>query len=693
MLVFEVNAVTTSYIQIFVEHPFIESIVTIELDLSEITKLSCKIFYGDNRISENDNKMEKYAVKILQQGFSIPIMLRLLIQLWEKEFKNSNNSNYSSLTSNFGDEQRFSLNSSLLNVDKIRDCDDEMSGDKGDTDGENKKENNKRGDKESKKDIRKNTGKDHDNHDDDSFGNGGTNGNGSSANNGSSYGSSRGGQYNNNSGGSKDTQNTKNDNSGNKKSGSSADKLTSSDPSGIFDSSSSGFDICGVNKNEIFFKTDQSTLLDPEVPNKAPTQPKITFKRVHDNDFDIFGAQKNKKSAYEGNAEYDFEDIDEELEEEEDEEMDDTMNEVYINENSSSSSSDGSSSSSSNSSSSASETSNKKSKKMLNSKKSLWFSSKNNTSSPTTKATKPLDVFEFTPSPPAPSTGTAPLPLTSPSDSKNSSSMTTHHILSNLESNNRIHDIEIIPLKGQTNPQGDPISNPNSITITPINTNYFSKDKKGVSSGSLEEKLKKKKRKRDEDAGKDPHKKQSSSGSSSSSLKKDIKKKEYSSKNLTTPGSSSDHKMKEMVKKSPSIEGKSESSPKSKSNNKLKLSGIEDMTLDPNDPNMYGFSNDEKMMIMSMNAQQGNQGSSLANMKNRKVSSLSDVINKLKSAQTNEFGLIEGLVDDSSQGGGSKSSSSSGKDSGEFAYLDCISKEFSQQFEIFQVRSKTQNIK
>lgn len=78
----EVNVVTMQFIQIFVQHPYKESIVTVELDLSDIMHLSCKIQESDQKL---DAKLENYITRVFQKTMSIPMVLRSLIKCWDKE--------------------------------------------------------------------------------------------------------------------------------------------------------------------------------------------------------------------------------------------------------------------------------------------------------------------------------------------------------------------------------------------------------------------------------------------------------------------------------------------------------------------------------------------------------------------------------------------------------------------------------
>lgn len=78
----EVNVVTLQFIQIFVQHPYKESIVTVELDLSDIMHLTCKIQESDQKF---DSKLENYITRVFQKTMSIPMVLRSLIKCWDKE--------------------------------------------------------------------------------------------------------------------------------------------------------------------------------------------------------------------------------------------------------------------------------------------------------------------------------------------------------------------------------------------------------------------------------------------------------------------------------------------------------------------------------------------------------------------------------------------------------------------------------
>lgn len=83
---FEVNVVSLQFIQVFVEHPIKESIVTVELDLTDVKKVGCKINGSDQQY---DAKLENYILKVLQKTMSIPMILRSLIKYWDHESQES----------------------------------------------------------------------------------------------------------------------------------------------------------------------------------------------------------------------------------------------------------------------------------------------------------------------------------------------------------------------------------------------------------------------------------------------------------------------------------------------------------------------------------------------------------------------------------------------------------------------------
>lgn len=78
----EINVVSLQFIQIFVEHPIKESIVTLELDLTDVKQVNCKINGSDQQF---DSKLENYILRVFQKTMSIPMILRSLIKYWDNE--------------------------------------------------------------------------------------------------------------------------------------------------------------------------------------------------------------------------------------------------------------------------------------------------------------------------------------------------------------------------------------------------------------------------------------------------------------------------------------------------------------------------------------------------------------------------------------------------------------------------------
>lgn len=81
-LMFEINVVSLQLIQVFVEHPVLESIVTVELDLKDTKQVGIK-FNGSGQ--QFDFKFENYITKVFQKTMSIPMVVRSMMKLWNKE--------------------------------------------------------------------------------------------------------------------------------------------------------------------------------------------------------------------------------------------------------------------------------------------------------------------------------------------------------------------------------------------------------------------------------------------------------------------------------------------------------------------------------------------------------------------------------------------------------------------------------
>lgn len=188
---------------------------------------------------------------------------------------------------------------------------------------------------------------------------------------------------------------------------------------------STAFDICGINKNEIFFKTSGGE----------------KRMRTDESDVDIFDQRHNKMSRMTLGYE-----LDDESEEILMPERNILADELLHNENSSISPiSSGSSESSS---------------------KNKNFNVQKSSSTPSQKS---VDIFEFNdPSPPHQLPITSPKRIPTPRESPSGGNSNSGFATSK-------HDIEIIPLKAPGSVEMSP--SPSSITITPINNsaNFFYK--------------------------------------------------------------------------------------------------------------------------------------------------------------------------------------------------------------------------
>ncbi|CRL02750.1 CLUMA_CG015829, isoform A [Clunio marinus] len=343
--IFEVNVVSMSFIQVIVEHPIEETIVTVELDISDIRRINVKINGSEHQF---DSKLENYILRVFQKTMSIPMILRSLIKYWENKSQ---------------DFQR--LQKKVFNNEFYDSTSDP-----------------KRGDTNEKKDERER--------------------NSSSGTIDASYNGNGSG-------------------------------------SGSVNNVSGAFDICGTNKNEIFFKTanDQSKQVrhDLEV------------------NIDIFDQQRTSKMSR-GMA-FDLNDENDDLI------RCNLMTEDMLIDNSPSPMSSNSSG---------------------DVEKNLIFQAKNRMPSQ-----KSLDVFEFNDPSPPPAVTVIP-PLQSPLAEERSKKVPTPRASpSTISTHSRVHDIEIIPLKSQS-----PVTEPSmlshgSISIHPIN-NFYEKPKSE----------KKKKRKRED---------------------------------------------------------------------------------------------------------------------------------------------------------------------------------------------------
>lgn len=85
-MVFEIGALSCQHISITIEHPYMETMTTIELDLTCMPSIKCNIF----SLGGDYSSITSGLSRILQTSISIPVTVRTLLKFWERE--NSNKS-------------------------------------------------------------------------------------------------------------------------------------------------------------------------------------------------------------------------------------------------------------------------------------------------------------------------------------------------------------------------------------------------------------------------------------------------------------------------------------------------------------------------------------------------------------------------------------------------------------------------
>ncbi|XP_044759004.1 mediator of RNA polymerase II transcription subunit 1 isoform X2 [Coccinella septempunctata] len=82
----EITALSWTHISISLEHPTEESMATAEMDLSDISRLTCKIHTPGTPPPPNaPDKASELVSRVLNKSFSIPVMIRSIIQFWERQ--------------------------------------------------------------------------------------------------------------------------------------------------------------------------------------------------------------------------------------------------------------------------------------------------------------------------------------------------------------------------------------------------------------------------------------------------------------------------------------------------------------------------------------------------------------------------------------------------------------------------------
>lgn len=99
VLMFEVSALSWQHISISLEHPLDESMATVELELADPSAPRATVYALNSPPRE---QVDDYISRVLQKSHSIPITLRALVKIWEREAATKQmNGGYSALDSNF----------------------------------------------------------------------------------------------------------------------------------------------------------------------------------------------------------------------------------------------------------------------------------------------------------------------------------------------------------------------------------------------------------------------------------------------------------------------------------------------------------------------------------------------------------------------------------------------------------------
>lgn len=91
MIMFEISALSWAHISISLEHPIEDSMATAEIDLTDISNLTCSIHTpGTPPPLNSPDITSELATKVLNKCFSIPVTMRSVIKLWEKQVMRKN---------------------------------------------------------------------------------------------------------------------------------------------------------------------------------------------------------------------------------------------------------------------------------------------------------------------------------------------------------------------------------------------------------------------------------------------------------------------------------------------------------------------------------------------------------------------------------------------------------------------------
>lgn len=86
MILFEISALSWTHLSISLEHPLEETMATAELDITDISNLQCLIHTpGTPPPPNTPDTATELTTKVLNRSLSIPVTMRSVIKLWDKQ--------------------------------------------------------------------------------------------------------------------------------------------------------------------------------------------------------------------------------------------------------------------------------------------------------------------------------------------------------------------------------------------------------------------------------------------------------------------------------------------------------------------------------------------------------------------------------------------------------------------------------
>lgn len=91
MIMLEVSALSWTHISVSLEHPLEESMATAEMDLSDVSNLTCRIHSpGTPPPPNSPDVASDITTKVFNRCFSIPVTMRAILMYWDKQIVRKN---------------------------------------------------------------------------------------------------------------------------------------------------------------------------------------------------------------------------------------------------------------------------------------------------------------------------------------------------------------------------------------------------------------------------------------------------------------------------------------------------------------------------------------------------------------------------------------------------------------------------